>query len=94
MTMQPDQDPRTPPGPVVRSYRTTFERDESPISEGGMWVNGRTDGVDWADVVTEHGLAHGGEVRMAVAEQRAEQGNLGGRGGHAAGRLRRPDGGA
>ena len=73
MTMQPDQRPRTPLGPVVRSYRTTFERDESPISEGGMWVNGRTDGVDWADVVTEHGLAHGGEVRMAVAEQRAEQ---------------------
>ena len=77
MTMQPDQDPRTPRGPVVRSYRTTFERDESPISEGGLWVNGRTDGIDWADVVTEHGLAHGGEVRETAPEQRAEQGNLG-----------------
>ena len=76
MTMQPEHDPRTPRGPVVRSYRTTFELDENPISQGG-WVNGRTDGKDWADVVTERGLAHGGTVRMGVAEQRAEQGNLG-----------------
>lgn len=42
-----------------------------------MWVNGRTEGIDWADVVTEEGRAHGGKVRMAVAERRAEQGNLG-----------------
>jgi len=41
-----------------------------------MWVNGKQDGIDWADVVTENGRAHGGEVRMAVAERRAEQGNL------------------
>jgi hypothetical protein len=59
----------------VRSYRTTFQSDESPISEGGIWRNGRKDGVDWADVVTAGGMAHGGEVRMAVAEQRAEQGD-------------------
>jgi hypothetical protein len=41
-----------------------------------MWINGRTEGIDWADVVTENGRAHGGMVRMGVAERRAEQGNL------------------
>ena len=65
-----------PGGTAVRSYRTSFELDEDPISEGGRWVNGRTDGIDWADVLTEGGGAHGGRVRMAVAERRAEQGNL------------------
>jgi hypothetical protein len=62
-------------GPV-RSYSTRFQVDEDPISEGGIWINGKTDGVDWADVVTGGGVAHGGRTRMAVAERRAEQGNL------------------
>lgn len=64
-------------GVPVRSYSTRFARDEDPISEGGIWINGRTDGVDWADVVTENGIARGGSTRMSVAERRAEQGNLG-----------------
>ena len=59
-----------------RSYSTRFEGTEEPISEGGMWINGKAQGIDWADVVTEGGLAHGGRTRMAVAERRAEQGNL------------------
>jgi hypothetical protein len=59
----------------VRSYLTTFRSNERPISEGGVWLNGRRDGVDWSDVVAEDGVAHGGEVRMAIAEQRAEQGD-------------------
>jgi hypothetical protein len=61
---------------AVRSYSTDFELDESPISEGGMWLNGLADGIDWADVVTSNGVAYGGPTRMSVAEQRAEQGNL------------------
>jgi hypothetical protein len=61
---------------AVRSYSTDFELDESPISEGGLWLNGLADGVDWADVVTKNGVAYGGPTRMDVAEQRAEQGNL------------------
>jgi hypothetical protein len=80
MTSQP-ADPRVPRGVPVRSYRTRFEHDESPISEGGLWLNGKTDGIDWADVLTEHGVAHGGNVKMGVAERRAEQGNLGDAGG-------------
>ncbi len=58
----------------ARAYATDFGQDETPISEGGRWLNGRKEGLDWADVATEHGVAHGGAVRMAVAERRAEQG--------------------
>ena len=60
----------------VRSYSSDFPNDESPISEGGMWLNGKTDGIDWADVEITNGVVHGGPSRMNVAEQRAEQGNL------------------
>jgi hypothetical protein len=61
----------------VRSYSTKFEREETPISEDGMWVNGKTDGIDWSDVNTKPGLVYGALSRMEVAEQRSEQGNLG-----------------
>ena len=67
-----------PTGAPVRSYRTTFPLDETPISEGGLWVNARTDGIDWCDVVTKGGVVFGEVTRMGVAEQRAEQGNLDG----------------
>jgi hypothetical protein len=60
----------------VRSYGTAFETDEDPVSEGGMWLNGRKDGIDWANVVTANGMAHGERTRMGVAERRVEQGNL------------------
>jgi hypothetical protein len=65
-----------PSAAPVRSYRTTFDRDEEPMSEGGMWLNGKTDGIDWCDVFTRNGVAYGELTRMAVAERRAEQGNL------------------
>jgi hypothetical protein len=60
----------------VRSYRTTFDLDEDPISEGGMWLNGRTDGIDWIDIISKDGEAFGAVSRMGVPERRAEQGNL------------------
>lgn len=61
---------------MQRSYQTSFERDENPISEGGIWLNGKKDGIDWADVITRNGGAYGSVTRMAVAERRVEQGNL------------------
>jgi hypothetical protein len=67
--------PRTAAEPV-RSYRTRFRQDEEPLSEGGIWVNGRTDGIDWVDIVARNGVAYGGASRMAVAERRLQQGNL------------------
>jgi hypothetical protein len=66
---------------VKRSYRTDFKHDESPISEGGMWLNGKKDGIDWADVIARQGHAYGAVTRMAVAERRAEQTSLGAGGG-------------
>jgi hypothetical protein len=63
--------------PSARSHRTHFELDEDPISEGGLWLNGKADGVDWCDVVTRGGVAYGAISRMQVAERRAEQGSLG-----------------
>src|ERR1700691_5482069 len=61
----------------VRSYRTRFTTDEDPVSEGGMWINGQRDGVDWADVVVSNGVAYGATTRMTEPERRGEQGNLG-----------------
>lgn len=49
------------------SYATTFSLTENPISEGGHWRNGKTDGVDWADVRTENGIAHGTVVSTGPA---------------------------
>lgn len=64
-------------GLAVRSYGTSFKVDEIPISEGGLWRNGRTDGIDWTDVMVRDGVAHGAVSRNSVAERRTEQGNLG-----------------
>src|SRR5260221_11382413 len=66
-----------PKKPPVRSYKTDFKRNETPISEGGAWLNGRSDGIDWADVLVKDGLAHGEVTRMRAAEKRAEQSRLG-----------------
>jgi predicted RNA-binding protein len=60
----------------VRSYSTDFPLDEDQISEGGMWLNGKTDGIDWTDVATKDGVVYGALSRMDVAERRIEQGNL------------------
>jgi hypothetical protein len=42
-----------------QTYATTFPVAESPISEGGRWINGKTVGFDWSDVLTTPGLAFG-----------------------------------
>jgi hypothetical protein len=44
-----------------RSYSTRFPLVENPISEGGNWINGKTAGIDWANVRTTPGFAHGTE---------------------------------
>jgi hypothetical protein len=43
------------------TYSTNFPLSEDPISEGGMWINGRTGGLDWANVRTSRGFAFGTE---------------------------------
>jgi len=43
------------------SYRTGFTANENPISEGGKWLNGKAQGLDWADVAVSDRVAHGTE---------------------------------
>jgi hypothetical protein len=42
-----------------RSYSTHFQVDENPISEGGKWINGGKDGIDWYNVIVKNGVAYG-----------------------------------
>jgi hypothetical protein len=42
-----------------RTYATTFEATENPISENGAWINGATTGIDWCNVQTSPGLVWG-----------------------------------
>jgi len=44
------------------AYTTNFPVSENPISEGGKWINGQKDGLDWTDVRTTPGLAFGTEI--------------------------------
>lgn len=41
-----------------RTYSTNFPLNESPISEGGNWINGSTTGLDWGYVSTTAGQTH------------------------------------
>jgi hypothetical protein len=34
------------------TYSTPFPATENPLSEGGKWVNGKTTGLDWTDILT------------------------------------------
>jgi hypothetical protein len=44
---------------VPTTYSTNFPLTESPISEGGHWINGGTNGIDWGNVNTTPGYAVG-----------------------------------
>jgi uncharacterized lipoprotein NlpE involved in copper resistance len=56
-----------PMAPRVTSYSTDFKLKEDPISEGGRWISGKTEGFDWGDVSTFPGYAvgHAGPKRFA-----------------------------
>ena len=43
-------------------YSTSFPLTETPISEGGNWINGQTVGLDWKNVNTKPGLAYGADA--------------------------------
>ncbi len=44
-------------GGATLLYSTNFPLTENPISEGGKWVTGKTDGLDWNDPETASGTA-------------------------------------
>ncbi len=62
---------------VVRSYKTDFDVDEDPISEGGMWLNGKKDAIDFTDCTITNGFCHGAPSRMNSLEKRQEQSLVG-----------------
>ncbi len=42
-----------------RTYTTKFNDTENPISEGGLWINGQTTGINWNDIKTTNHIAKG-----------------------------------
>ena len=44
------------------TYTTNFPLAENPISEGGKWLNGQSDGLDWTNIRTTPGFAFGTEL--------------------------------
>lgn len=41
-----------------KTYSTNFPQAESPVSEGGNWINGSKEGLDWGYVSTTAGQTH------------------------------------
>jgi hypothetical protein len=66
MTAQPTEQQH-----LIRSYSTRFQTDEDPISEGGKWINGGKDGLDWYNVITKNGVAHGAVTQGAYTDPTA-----------------------
>jgi cell division septation protein DedD len=44
---------------IAATYTTNFPLTENPIFEGGHWINGLINGIDWSDVQTIPGKAFG-----------------------------------
>jgi hypothetical protein len=47
---------------TLRTYATQFTEAESPVSEGGQWLNGGTVGRDWTNVSITPGRAVGHQI--------------------------------
>jgi hypothetical protein len=43
----------------AQTYSTNFRNSESPLSDGGKWTNGGTNGLDWTNVQVIGGIACG-----------------------------------
>jgi hypothetical protein len=55
----------------VRSYGTHFPFTEDPLSNGGKWSNGASDGMDWYNVITKNGVAYGAVSKGAYTDPTA-----------------------
>lgn len=42
-------------GPSTGDFSTNFPATENPISQGGIWLNGLADGLDWTNIQTANG---------------------------------------
>lgn len=55
----------------AESYSTNFPLTENPISEGGRWINGGADGLDWSNVTTIAGRAVGSSSTVPYSDPTA-----------------------
>ena len=53
------------------SYTTNFPATENPISEGGLWINGGSTGLDWTNVSTTGGHAIGHQAGASYTDATA-----------------------
>lgn len=44
---------------IARSYTIQFSSTQNPLSDGGNWLNGKTDGLDWSNVAVTNSKAIG-----------------------------------
>jgi len=56
---------------IAHNYSTAFSDDENPIFERGSWTNGKSTGLDWADVRTVPGQAFGVNLPTKYADPTA-----------------------
>ena len=69
-TAMSDPDDMFGPG-AVHNYTTAFPATESPLSEGGRWLNGRTDAANWSDVSSTPGFAIGHQTGASYTDATA-----------------------
>lgn len=54
------------------SYQTAFPATENPLSEGGIWLNGGTDGLDWTDLKTVSGGVYAAAFSSGTTDSTAQ----------------------
>lgn len=56
--------------PSFNSYTTNFATPQNPLSEGGRWINGKTDGLDWSDcaAVFQGGVHYAAGLQNGAAQ--------------------------
>ena len=67
----PKERAAAPLNSAFHSYATDFPKTEFPISDGGRWVNGGTNALDWTDVSTTPGRAIGHQVGASYTDATA-----------------------
>jgi hypothetical protein len=74
-------------GKLVNAYSTHFPLNENPISEGGRWLNGAKDGIDWYDVITKDGVAFGAVTKGEYTDPTALLKGVWGKNQHGKGKV-------
>lgn len=59
---------RVQPAAASVSYSTLFPATENPLSEGGRWRNGATNGLDWTDMQSGSGIAYASAIVPAQGD--------------------------